>query len=303
MPQATATTKCPRCGREDDGRALACALCGELLRRAPLDAPRQSESARPRVAPAPAPAPASERDVEREAPSTREPWLFLGLGLVLAPVFQLTPMLGFMGWFLASLAHEMGHSALAWACGMPCIPAISPEGHAAAVHGEQMPFLAGMLVLAVVQFLARRLHGTRRIVAIAVFVAAYGLLAFTPLRELAFLLAGHGGELAFATLCLWKALDGGFTQSRAERLAYSVLGWFLAGKNLLLFAGLATRASSRAHYAENGSFGLTNDLIRVAEEVLGWRLESVAWLGVPCALAVGPAAFALWRLSRRRFQV
>jgi hypothetical protein len=80
-----------------------------------------------------------------------------------------------------------------------------------------------------------------------------------------------------------------------------VLGWFLAGKNLLLFAGLATRAASRAHYTENGSFGLTNDLIRVAEDVLGWRLESVAWLAVPCALAVVPAAFALWRLSRRRF--
>jgi hypothetical protein len=148
VPQAPATTKCPRCGREDDGRALACALCGELLRRSTLDAPLAGEVAPPRGVPAPAPVPV--RADEGAPASAREPWLYLGLGLVLAPVFELTPMLGFMGWFLASLAPEMGHSTLAWACGMPSIPAISPAGHAAAVHGEQMPFLAGVLVLAVV---------------------------------------------------------------------------------------------------------------------------------------------------------
>ena len=38
-----------------------------------------------------------------------EPWVYLGLGLVTAPIFALTPLLGFMGWFLASLVHEMGH--------------------------------------------------------------------------------------------------------------------------------------------------------------------------------------------------
>lgn len=294
MPQAPATTGCPRCGREDDGRALACALCGELMRRAALAAPLPSELVPRRTAREPALAPSTPL----AAPSSRESWIYLGLGLALAPVFELTPLLGFMGWFLASLVHEMGHSALAWLCGMPSIPAISPAGHAAAVHGEQVLFLVGAILVLVVQFLARRLSGTRRVVAIASFLAGYGLLAFTPLREFAFLVGGHCGELAFATLCLWKALDGGFTESRAERLAYSVLGWFLTGKNLLLFAGLATRAASRAHYAENGSFGLTNDLIRVADDVLGWRLESVAMLAVPFALAVVPAAFALWRLSR-----
>lgn len=295
MTQApTSTTRCPRCGREDDPRALACALCGELLRRPALTPPSADEIARARVTPQ-----TSTMAAARPAPSAaREAWFYLGLGLVLAPVFTLTPLLGFMGWFLASLVHEMGHSALAWACGMPSIPAISPAGHAAAVHGEQMLFLVAMILLVVVQQIAQRLEGRRRVATIAIFLVAYGVLAFTPLRELAFLLAGHGGELAFATLCLWKSLDGGFTDSRAERLAYSVLGWFLAGKNLWLFVGLATSDESRAHYADNGSFGLTNDLIRVAEEVLGWRLESVALLAVPCALAVLPAALALWRRSR-----
>ena len=92
-------------------------------------------------------------------------------------------------------------------------------------------------------------------------------------------------------------LDGGFTESSAERLAYGVLGWFLTGKNLFLFVGLLTSAASRAHYADNGSFGLTNDMIRVAQDVLGWRLESVAFCGVLASLLVLPAALYLWRLS------
>ncbi|HVS19655.1 MAG TPA: hypothetical protein VMT18_13710 [Planctomycetota bacterium] len=295
MHPATATTTCPRCGREDDGRALACAMCGELLRRAAIAPPVASETTRGPGAVVATSTPRFEPD---ERAQTREAWFFLALGLVLAPVFSFTPMLGFMGWFLASLVHEMGHSAMAWLCGMPSFPAISPAGHAAAVHGEQMLFLVGVIAAVVVQALVRRLEGRRRALALGVFLVGYGVLAFTPVREFAFLVAGHGGELAFAVLCLFKALDGGFTDSRAERAAYSLLGWFLLGKNLILFAGLGTSAASRAHYADNGSFGLTNDLIRVADDVLGWPLATVGWLAVPFALAVLPAAFWLWSQSR-----
>lgn len=295
MHPAPATTTCPRCGREDDGSALACAMCGELLRRAAIAPPEPADAApRERSAPPSTIAPFTVDD----AAETRRAWTFLGAGLLLAPVFNLTPMLGFMGWFLASLVHEMGHSAVAWLCGMPSIPAISPAGHAAAVHGEQVLFLVGAIVLVVVQQLVQRLEGTRRNVAIGTFLGVYGVLAFTPVRELAFLVAGHGGELAFAVLCLFKALDGGFTDSKPERLAYSVLGWFLVGKNLFLFGGLATSAATRAHYAGNGSFGLTNDLIRVADDILGWQLSLVGALAVPFALAVLPAAWWLWGQSR-----
>ena len=37
----------------------------------------------------------------------------------------------------------------------------------------------------------------------------------------------------------------------------------MVGHNLVLFVGLMSSASSRAFYAENGSFGLENDLLRL----------------------------------------
>ncbi len=112
------------------------------------------------------------------------------------------------------------------------------------------------------------------------------------------LAAGHGAELLFATLCLWKTLDGGFTESRTERALYGTVGWYLLGRNLFLFFGLARSAVARAEYQSNGSFGLTNDFIRIAEDVLDWRLESVAVPMVVAALLVLPVAVGLWRFSR-----
>jgi hypothetical protein len=294
MP-STATLSCPRCGRDADAQALMCGLCGEVLRRAAAAA----RPSRPTpILPAQGMPEPERTDALAEQRARREPWIYFWLGLVTAPIFSLTPLLGMMGWFLASLVHEMGHSAVAWFFGMPSVPAIALDGHAAAVHSDQQLFLVAMIALALGTTAWRCLSGTARIAALIAVVVLYPALAFTGARELLHLAGGHAGELAFAVLALWKALDGGFTDSRAERLLYGTLGWFLAGKNALLAWGLATSASSRAWYAENGSFGLTNDYIRIAEDLLGWRLESVAWLALLASLAAVPAAMGLWRLLR-----
>jgi hypothetical protein len=234
-----------------------------------------------------------------ERPARLEPWAFLGLGALTAPIFALTPLVGFMGWFLASLVHEMGHAGVAWLFGMPALPAISLDGHAAAVHSEQRLVLVALIGLALAASAWHWFAGRARVVVLVLIGVLYPAFALTGARELLHLLAGHGAELAFATLCLFKALDGGFTDSRLERLLYGTVGWFLLGRNALLCFGLMTSASHRAGYAANGSFGFTNDYIRVAEHTLGWRIESVAGLMLLGTLLVLPAALFLWRASER----
>ena len=227
-----------------------------------------------------------------------EPWRYLGLGLITAPLFAL-PIVGFMGWFLAALVHEMGHASVAWLCGMPAIPAISLEGHAAAVHSEQMLPLVFLIAAGLVFGAWRMFEGRARWIALGLVVTLYPALALTDLKELVHLIAGHAGELAFATLCLWKTLDGGFTESKLERALYGMLGWYLLGRNVILCWGLMTSATARAHYDENGSFGLTNDLIRVAEDVLHCPLQGVAFCMLLACLMVLPAALLAWRVSSR----
>lgn len=224
--------------------------------------------------------------------------MYLGIGLVTAPIFALTPLLNYMGWFLASLVHEMGHAAFAWLCGMPAMPAISLDGHAAAVHSEQSLFLVALIALGLGAGAWNVFTGRVRWIVLALLAVAYPAIALTSAKELLHLLAGHGGELAFATLCLWKTLDGGFTDSKLERALYGMLGWFLLGKNAHLCFALMQSAGARAEYDANGSFGLTNDYIRVAEDVLHCPLQRVALMMLVACVFVLPAALGLWRVSR-----
>jgi hypothetical protein len=207
-----------------------------------------------------------------------------------------------MGWFLSALVHEMGHSASAWLMGMPAFPAIRLDGHAAAIHGAQMPLLCG-LILGVAAATAWKLPVRAwRYGALAALAIGYPLLAFTSAKELLFLLSGHLGEMVFAGIFLWRALVQGFTGSRFERVLYATLGWYFVGKNVGLTLGLARSDAAREHYAANGSFGLTNDYIRAAEDVLGWPLESLALAMTLPALVVPPLALWLGRVAERAWR-
>lgn len=268
----------------------------QLIPSAPAYSP--ARDVRPSTLRAPTPSDAPRREEGRDRREGREPWIYLAIGLATAPVFALTPILSYMGWFLASLVHEMGHAAFAWTCGMPAVPAISLAGHAAALHAEQSLFLAFLIGTGLAAGAWRLFAGRWRWIALALFAVGYPSIALTGARELLHLLAGHAAELAFATLCLWKTLDGGFTESKLERGLYGTVGWYLLGRNAHLCWGLLRSTEARAEYNENGSFGLTNDYIRAAEDVLSCPLEHVALAMLLASLFVLPAAWLAWRVTR-----
>jgi hypothetical protein len=223
----------------------------------------------------------------------------LGLGAFLAPAFGLLPVLRYMGWFLSSLVHETGHCVAAWVCGMPAYPAIRIDGHAAALHSTQKPLLVALVwaSLAALTWQLRRRPRARLVAAAAVLL--YPLLALTSFRDLLHLLAGHLGELAFAGVFFYRALSGGFTDSVPERVAYATCAFFLAGHNVVLDLGLVTDEGARQAYAGNGSFGLTQDLIRAARHVRG-SLEGMAGVMLVLSLAALPLAAWIWRLAESR---
>lgn len=241
----------------------------------------------------------AERRSVLDAYSGLEPWVYLALGLLLAPGLALLPIVQYMGWFLSSLVHEMGHCTAAWLCGMPAFPAISLEGHAAAMHSEQIVPLALFVTIALCFFPWRMLEGRTRWLVCGAIVLVHLGLCFTPARELLHLLAGHLAEFGFACMCLFRALSGGYTSSRGERALHGVVGWYLLGRNLWLCWGLVSSSGARALYQTNGSFGLTNDYVRVADDMLGWQLQSVAGAMLFVGVLVLPLALLLWRVYAR----
>jgi hypothetical protein len=309
---ATATLVCPVCGARDDG-ARSCTGCGLLLRRGASEpAPRVTGALagedplaglapsgfQTAVVPLPEPAPRIPAPAWRGPERARDrAWPYLAAGAVLAPVLTVTPVLRYVGWFLASLVHETGHCLASWFLGCPAFPAIRLDGHAAAVHGPQQLVLLIAVWLGLAALAWRARENRPALVAMVAVIVLHPLLAFTRGREGVFLVSGHLGELGFATVFLWRAWTGGFTASRVERGLYAVCGWFLVGRNAWLSAGLAWSDQAKATYASNGSFGLENDYVRLAREVLGVSTEAVA-LGMLLVAVATP--FVAWSIAAAR---
>lgn len=264
-PLATRTrTTCPACGHGNHPDAPRCDACG-----------------RPAALP-----PKPPLLVRRED----RPLVYLGLGAVAAVAFTLTPLLKYMGWFLASLVHEAGHCAAAWAVGCPSIPAIRLDGHAAAVHGDQSKVFAACVLVALGIYAWRK-----RSIPLGALALLYPLLAFTGARDWVFLLAGHLSELAIGGVFFWRALVGGFTETRAERVAYAACAWYLVIANIWLAGGLIFSEGVRQWYRGSGSFGLTNDYLRLANS-LHVGVGVVAFFMLLVSLAALPVA---WRFALR----
>jgi hypothetical protein len=237
-----------------------------------------------------------DRPVPRVA-GLPEPWFFLALGLLLAPILTFTPMLQYVGWFLGSLCHETGHAAMGWFLGCASVPAIRIDGHAAAIHQDHSKFLSGLVMLALAAMAYRNRARRGRLVTWLAVLAVYPVLAFTGAREAAFLFAGHLGELAFATYFLSRAVDGGFSGSAAERATHAMVGWFLVGRNVWLAGGLLWKESVRDWYAESGSFGLVNDYLRIAREVFASSISVPATAMLVVSLLVLPIALWIGKLT------
>lgn len=232
------------------------------------------------------------------------PWLpdlkVLVTGFVLAQVFVFKGC-SWVAWFLSSLVHEVGHTIAGLLVGLPSFPAIRLDGHAATIHGEfsaTYALLAAAALLGCAFHLFQNTSWRRAAIALAAVVPFQLALAFCG-RETFCLLAGHLGELAFAVVFLVRALDHGEEDGTAiGRLLEATFAMYLVCHNATLFFGLATSAQAVHAYAGNGSFGLENDLLRVAGGSVGAPLTRVAVLMLLPTLAAPFVAVAIARLRR-----
>jgi hypothetical protein len=130
------------------------------------------------------------------------------------------------------------------------------------------------------------------------WIVVYAALALTRAYDALILAMGHGGELAFATLALHRALSGRGCKLAAERPLYGLAGWFLVLAGLAFAWRLRTSAVHRALYQDAKGGGHWMDFSRLANDHLHVSLEAVA-TGFLIA-CVAPPAIALWLQRARR---
>lgn len=228
---------------------------------------------------------------------------WMGGGAVLGALLGNLPLLAYIGWFLASLTHELGHCVAAWIAGMPAAPAINLGGHAAAIHGAQSKaFVFTVTLLLLAAGWQTRDRGLHWPLAFGVGAVLQLIYAFSAFQVVVFLLAGHLGELVFAGIFLWRGFSGGFTSSPIEQGLYALGGGHLVWRNLWLNGGLLWSPERRAWYEGSGSFGLRNDFLRLAEDVLHGPLAPIAAFMLVLTVLCPLVAFGLarWHLRQRK---
>ncbi|MBF2054948.1 MAG: hypothetical protein IGS03_15990 [Candidatus Sericytochromatia bacterium] len=235
-----------------------------------------------------------------DAFKTRSSYYYLLVGLAWALFFSLPIyLIKTIGWFFSSVVHEMGHTLSAWYLGHFALPALRLDGHAATVHFDQSLWITlpvwAFLIAASVYFW--KVKARLLMFSFGALALSYPLLAFTLLQELVFLMGGHGGEMIIATVFFWRALVPGKVLEE-ERTLYAALAWYLWFQNLILNGSLFLSAKSRAWYLSNGSFGLENDWVRLAQH-FGWSLSFLAFVIFVICVVIPPLGLAWARYSWR----
>ena len=273
---------CPRCSAPAEDDAIDCPSCGIVFAKWRPKPPR----------PRPAPAPPQLLGIPRAG------WKAAGLGLALALTLTWFPFLSFILSPLTTMVHEIGHTAVLWLFGYPAIPAFdfANGGGVTMSDLERVPSVVGAWVMGLVVLLWWQ-RERKGVFALLVGAAILYALAYDTTREtLAITLGGHGGEIAFGALFLYRGLTGWGCKIEAERPIYAFLAFMILFSGVRLAISLQGNTIERYWYLQ-GKGGIDHDLVTGAQ-ILSMKLESLARLMMLAEVLAIPAAF--WAAARRK---
>ena len=295
---------CPRCSTEVQDGAKDCPSCGIIF--AKWRAPRAKAPDPPAAADAPAAMAAPAWSLRDPAPPpppetlgiTHEGWKAAGIGFVMACALTWFPLVKFLLHPLSTLVHEIGHTVAFWLFGYSAVPAFDfGEGGGVTMSDHER---SGLIVAAWILGLAALAWWQRErkaaLAAIGGVAVLYFLMYNSRGEHLAINLGGHGGEILFSAVFLYRALTGWGVKVELERPLYAFIGFMILFSTAGLGFMLLGNSVDKAWYLQ-GKRGIDNDLVMGAL-FLGWKLEGVARATIFFCLLAVPATF--WAASMRK---
>lgn len=207
---------------------------------------------------------------------TPEHWQILAVSLVSGA------LLAFIGWPgallqpLVIIVHELGHTVAYWLFGYVAIPAfdfIYGGGVTVAFGGRSLLLLTG--IYGGLAYLFYRYWNnvlTARVLLGLTIV--YLWLAYTDGHQAIVALMGHGFELIFGVLFLYRALSGFGCKRSGERSLNGTLGAYIWAHDIEFCWRLL---SDRAYMLEyfQGKGGIDHDFVRLAADYWGIQFQLV----------------------------
>ena len=208
--------------------------------------------------------------------------------------------MGFVIHVLNTVIHELGHTATAWVLGSPALPSFDLTYGGGVSHiAPRQPILIIVVYVAFAVVGFRWRHERRVLVAVLAGTGLYSIVVFSPLRDLLILALGHGAELFFAGVFLYRALSGSQILRSQERPLYAFLGLYIVLADARIAVRLMTSQDYREEYGLQKGGGHTMDFSRIANEFLGGRVQVVAALFLVACVLTPVVAFLIQRFWRR----
>ncbi len=291
--------RCPACGSARSQAFEECPHCGVIVakfkRKASANAHHakveesepgaHSDSSGPRtVIPFPETSAHVQEEPEDEdtAPEvrtfTKENWrtLLIGAGVALTAMFFFWPR-----WILETfrtLTHEFGHAVLGWLFGYPSLPAFDMlHGGGITAHFGRSGLLLFAIYAAVAGLMFLYRKNIKTVMALSVALLIHAFVAFTDAHNVLILWMGHGMELFFGMLFIYRSLSGHAIVHEAERPLYAIVGFFLIFANISFAMSLLWDQSFLAEYMDGKGGILDNDFVRIAQDHLRVRMRAVVY--------------------------
>lgn len=224
-------------------------------------------------------------------------WRTIGASLILAALLLMSEQLTFLFSPLLILVHELGHTCFAWLFGYFAIPAFDfIYGGGMTLQSESRIALIMLAIYGGFGFLFyryRRNDLTSR--TLLALVILYSICAYTPIHRMLMIAMGHGFELIFAGIFLYRGLSGTGCRYSIERPLYGMLGLFAVLYNLRFAFRLLFDREARAIYELGKGDILDHDFVRLANEFLGVNLSVLVLFFWVCCIITPALAFLVFR--------
>jgi len=221
----------------------------------------------------------------------------LFLGAIMGFLLCVIPWIRFILSYLVIIIHELGHTVAGWFMGYPSIPAFD------FIYGGGITLPLSerwaLIPLVIYSSLGGLIYYFRRnrltVVTLSIFALVYTLIYFTRLSQLLVISMGHGLELLFIGIFLYRAMTGWSCQQLGEQSLYGILGFFMLFYDLNFVRQLLFDPVLRELYFMGKGEVLDHDFVRIAREFLRVNLSLVVVLfGLLCLLT----PLATWGLYR-----
>ena len=233
-------------------------------------------------------------------PIDREGWKSIGAGLLLATLLLFSGQLTFLFSPFLTLVHELGHTVFAWLFGYPAIPAFDfmHGGGITFYMTERVALLLAVIYCGFGYLFYRYWHNPLTARCLLGGGAVYTLCAFTQLQQILISAMGHGFELLFAGIFLYRAISGFGCRYSIERPLYGMLGFFTVFYDIRFAHGLMFDPVARRVYEQGKGGVLDNDFVHLASQHFRVDLSVVAALFLICCLVTPAVVLGIYRYRR-----